>query len=83
LGFVNPAFRRPIGENGSFPPFSPFGTADAISLAWLRDGPAADQRRYKMTLSLHSLQSLAISLIGAVVASSLFLSAAMGPVTVI
>lgn len=36
-----------------------------------------------MTLSINSLQSLALSLIGAVVASSLFLSAAVGPVPVI
>ena len=36
-----------------------------------------------MTLSINSLQSLAISLIGALVASSLFLSAAIGPVPVI
>ena len=33
-----------------------------------------------MTLSINSLQSLAISLVGAIVASSLFLSAAVGPV---
>jgi hypothetical protein len=36
-----------------------------------------------MSLSIHSLQTLALSLIGAVVASSLFLSAAVGPVPVI
>lgn len=36
-----------------------------------------------MSLSIHSLQSLAISLIGAVVASSLFLSAAMSSAPVI
>ena len=36
-----------------------------------------------MTLSINSLQTLAISLIGALVASSLFLSAAVGPVPVI
>ena len=40
-------------------------------------------RRYEMTLSINSLQSLAISLVGALVASSLFLSAAVGPVPVI
>ena len=33
-----------------------------------------------MTLSINTLQSLAISLVGALVASSLFLSAAIGPV---
>ena len=36
-----------------------------------------------MSLSIHSLQSLAISLIGAVVASSLFLSAALSSAPVI
>ena len=36
-----------------------------------------------MSLSIHSLQSLALSLIGAVVASSLFLSAALSSAPVI
>jgi hypothetical protein len=36
-----------------------------------------------MTLSIHSLQTLTVSLIGALVASSLFLSAAVGPVPMI
>ena len=36
-----------------------------------------------MTLSLNSLQTLALSLVGALVASSLFLSAAMGPVQIV
>ena len=36
-----------------------------------------------MSISINSLQSLAISLVGALVASSLFLSAAIGPVPVI
>lgn len=36
-----------------------------------------------MTLSIHSMQSLALSLVGALVASSLFLSAAVGPVPMI
>ena len=36
-----------------------------------------------MTLSLNTLQTLAISVMGALVASSLFLSAAVGPVPVI
>jgi hypothetical protein len=36
-----------------------------------------------MTLSINSLQTLAISLIGALIASSLFLSAAVGPVPMI
>jgi len=36
-----------------------------------------------MSLSIHSLQSLAISLIGAVFASSLFLSAALSSASVI
>jgi len=36
-----------------------------------------------MTLSLNTMQSLALSLVGALVASSLFLSAAMGPVQIV
>ena len=36
-----------------------------------------------MTLSINTMQSLAISLVGALVASSLFLSAAVGPVPAI
>ena len=39
--------------------------------------------RLEMTMSFNSLQTLAFSLIGAVVASSLFLSAAVGPVPII
>jgi hypothetical protein len=36
-----------------------------------------------MTLSLNTMQTLALSLVGALVASSLFLSAAVGPVPMI
>jgi len=36
-----------------------------------------------MTISFNTMQSLAISLVGALVASSLFLSAAVGPVPMI
>jgi hypothetical protein len=36
-----------------------------------------------MTISINSLQTLAISVMGALVASTLFLSAAVGPVPVI
>jgi hypothetical protein len=36
-----------------------------------------------MTLSINTLQTLTISLFGALVASSLFLSAAVGPVPMI
>jgi hypothetical protein len=36
-----------------------------------------------MTLSYASLQSIALSVVGALVASSLFLTAAAGPVTLI
>jgi hypothetical protein len=36
-----------------------------------------------MTFSINSLQTLALSLVGALVASSLFLSAAVGPVPMI
>lgn len=36
-----------------------------------------------MTLSINSLQTIAVSLVGALVASTLFLSAAVGPVPII
>jgi hypothetical protein len=36
-----------------------------------------------MTLSIHTMQTLVVSLVGALVASSLFLSAAIGPVPMI
>ena len=36
-----------------------------------------------MTLSLNTMQTMALSLVGALVASSLFLSAAVGPVPMI
>jgi hypothetical protein len=36
-----------------------------------------------MSLSIHNIQALAVSVIGAILASSLFLSAAVGPVPVI
>jgi hypothetical protein len=36
-----------------------------------------------MTLSIHTMQTLVVSLVGALVASSLFLSAAVGPVPMI
>jgi hypothetical protein len=83
LALVNRAFRHLPSKFDGFPPFSSLGTARAKSLAWQRDGPAAGSRRYEMTLSLNSLQTLAFSLVGALVASSLFLSAAMGPVSIV
>ena len=45
--------------------------------------PRPGSGRQKMTLSYISLQQLALSIVGAVVASSLFISAAVGPVPVI
>ena len=36
-----------------------------------------------MTLSLNTLQTLTVSLVGALVASSLFLSAVIGPVSMV
>jgi len=53
-----------------------------ISLVWPTDGPAAEIWRHTMTLSLN-IQQLAVSVLGALVASSLFISAAVGPVPVI
>lgn len=40
-------------------------------------------RRQTMTLSYANMQQLALSVIGALVASSLFISAAIGPVPII
>jgi hypothetical protein len=66
-------------ENGGFLRFFAFGTAPAIFLAWLADGPAATSGRQKMTNT--SLSQLATSIVAALVASTLFISAAVGPVT--
>jgi hypothetical protein len=69
-------------ENGGFPPFFTIGTGSAELLAWLRDGPDAKFRRLTMTLSL-TLQHAMLSVIGALLASSLFISAAVGQVPII
>jgi hypothetical protein len=73
---------RGDSKNGGFPPFPQLGTGPANLLAWPMDGPAAETRRLKMTLSF-TMQKLALSVFGALVASSLFISAAIGPVPVI
>jgi hypothetical protein len=62
--------------------FFSFGTAPAKPLAWPPDGPGTAIGDKTMTISLN-LQQLAISVIGALIASSLFISAAVGPVPVI
>jgi hypothetical protein len=44
------------------------------------DGPVADQKRTKtMTFNFGTLQQVAVSLVGALLASALFVSAAVGP----
>jgi hypothetical protein len=43
------------------------------------DGPAAKSRRSTMTLNLTNVQSVAVSLFGALIAATLFISAAIGP----
>ncbi len=69
---------RPCGENGGFPPLFTFGTAHALVLAWLPDGPAAGSGR--MTMTFANAQQLAFSMIAALVTSAVFVSAAIGPV---
>jgi hypothetical protein len=65
---------------GGFPPFPQLGTASA-TLSGMAGGWSAGRfRRKKMTFNLTSLQQLAVSLVGAVFAASLFVSAAVGPV---
>ena len=79
-------FRAPIGRlfrNGRIPPLSALGTHPANSRSWSTDGPKAKTGRMKMTLSYTSLQQLALAIVGAVLTSSLFVSAAVGPVPII
>ena len=63
--------------NGGFLRFSAFGTLPAKCLAWLPDGPAAGSGKKKMTSI--NLSQIAVSLIAALAASTLFISAAVGP----
>ena len=72
-----------FGESGSFPPFFAFGTPDAIPLAWSPNGSETKSGRPKMTLTFAKIPQIAFSIVGALFASSLFLSAALGPVPVV
>jgi hypothetical protein len=56
------------------------GLARSLHFPWHPpDGLAACQRRNTMTVTLTGLQSAAISLFGALIAATLFISAAVGP----
>ena len=68
-----------ILKNGGNPRLTQFGTVPAISSV-SPDGPAVHSGRQTMTINLTSLQNVAVSLVGALLAASLFISAAVGPV---
>jgi hypothetical protein len=59
--------------------------ARPLQNSWYGRGmvPGPDFRRLKMTIAIDKLQQVAISVLGAVLASSLLISAAIGPVPVI
>jgi hypothetical protein len=69
-------------ENGGFPPFSPLGTPPANLSGMAAGWSGAGIGDKTMSISLN-LQQLAVSVIGALLASSMFISAAVGPVPVI
>jgi hypothetical protein len=56
-----------------------FGTLDAIHPVSPLDDPAVTSGRQTMTYNFTSLQNMAVSLVGALIAASLFISAAVGP----
>lgn len=74
---LNPAAPYATTGNGRFMRFLRFGTLPAIRLAWLPDGPAAGSGKKKMTSI--NLSQIAASLVAALAASTLFISAAVGP----
>ena len=67
-------------ESRSFPPLRPIGTLSAKLLAWSRKHPGPHSGSKTMTYNFANLQQLAVSILGALVASTLFVSAAVGPV---
>ncbi|HEX8534745.1 MAG TPA: hypothetical protein VF662_11305 [Allosphingosinicella sp.] len=70
-------FIRPQ-EKHAFLRLSRFGTLPATPLAWSPEWPVTGSGRYKM--SNVSLTQLATSLLAALVTSTIFISAAVGPV---
>ena len=68
-------------ENGGFPWVSRFGTLPAKLLTCRRTVRTAATGRYEMTFNLANAQQLLASLVGAVIASAIFVSAAVGPVS--
>ena len=80
LAEIPNSFEANVWRNGGKLREMRFGTVDAILPASPPDGPVVDQGRQTMTYNLTSLQSMAVSLVGALIAASLFISAAVGPV---
>jgi hypothetical protein len=74
---LNPHPASAQSKNRSFLRFLRFGTLPANCLAWLPDGPAAGSGKKKMTSI--NVSQIATSLLAALVASTLFISAAVGP----
>jgi hypothetical protein len=66
-------------ENGGFSPFLRFGTPPATLAA---SGGWSDrvQGVTTMTFNISNMQQLAVSIVGALLAATLFVSAAVGPV---
>jgi hypothetical protein len=58
------------------------GLARSLQYPWhgRPDGPAAGSGRHEMTFNLANLQQFAVSVVGALIAASVFVSAAVGPV---
>jgi hypothetical protein len=74
---LNPSARGASTKRDGFLRFLRFGTLPAICLAWLPDGPAAGSG--KKTMTSINLSQIAASLIAALAATTLFVSAAVGP----
>jgi len=66
-------------EIGGFAPFSRVGTGYAKLLAWRRINRTPDTGSKTMTFNFANAQQLAVSVLGALLAASLFVSAAVGP----
>ena len=68
-------------RNGGFPRFPGFGTLSAKLLACRRMVRTAGSGNKTMTFNLANAQQLLASIVGAVLASTIFVSAAVGPVS--
>jgi hypothetical protein len=72
------ALRFSQNGNGRFLPLSPFGTLSAIYLACSGNGSPSGSGKKKMTYV--NLSQIATSVLAALVTSTIFISAAVGPV---